>query len=111
MGHLGRLVLPRTEVFAEVRLVPNTLSWDWHAGAEVELAPAVSIGGSYAVVAQETRVWTALHFGLDTGARATWSVSSRSFEGALTYRFNEFFSGELVATSQGEWWLRLISNL
>lgn len=111
VGHLGRLVHPRVEVFGEVHLVPNTLSMDWHAGTAVDLTPSITLGASYAVIARGSRIWTTIRLGLDTGVRAAWLLPGDTFEGALVYRFNAFLSGELVATSRGEWWLRLISNL
>lgn len=111
VGHLGRVVAHRAEVFGEIHLVPNTLSLDWHAGAVIQLSPSITVGAAYAVVAAETRLWTGLRLGLDTGLRAAWTLPAQTFEGALIYRFNDFLSGELVATSRGEWWLRLISNL
>lgn len=111
VGHLGRLIASGTEAFVELRLVPTPLSMDWHAGAQITLSPSTAVGASYAIVARETTVWTAVRAGLDTGVRASWNLGTDSFEGALTYRFNEFLSGELIATSRGLWWLRLVSNL
>lgn len=111
VGHLGRALTPGTEVYVDIRLVPNTLSLEWQFGAQMAVAPSATIGAAYAVVAQETTVWAALRLGLDTGLRGTWALRAQAFEGALTYRFNEFLSGELVGTSRGDWWLRLISNL
>lgn len=111
VGHLGRLVAPRAEVFAEIHLAPSTLSLDWHAGTVLELAPSLTVGAAYAVIAAEMRVWTAVRLGLDTGVRAAWTLPGDTFEGALVYRFNDVLSGELVGTSRGEWYLRLISNL
>jgi len=111
VGHLGRRVTPGTEAFLELRLVPNTLSLEWLLGAEVAVSPTVALGASFAVVAQEPTVWTAVRLGLDTGLRGAWNLRTQAFEGALTYRVNEFLSGELIGTSQGEWWLRLTSNL
>lgn len=110
-GHLGRVLTPGTELYIDIRLVPNTLSLEWQFGAQTAITPSVTVGAAYALVAQETTVWAALQVGLDTGLRGTWALSTQTFEGALTYRFNEFLAGELVGTSRGDWWLRLISNL
>jgi hypothetical protein len=110
-GHLGRLVAPQLEAFAEVHLVPNTLSLDWHVGGIAVLSPAVTLGAAYALAAAETRVWSEVRVGFDTGLRGTWILPAQAFEGALTYRINAYLSGEIVGTSRGEWWLRLISNL
>ena len=111
VGHLGRLITPRTEAFLELRLVPNTLSLEWQLGAQAFVTPSVTVGVVYAVVAQETILRTSVQVGFDTGVRGSWVLRAQTFEGAVTYRFNEFLSGELVGTSQGDWWLRLVSNL
>lgn len=111
VGHLGYLLAPQAEAFVEVRLVPSLLSLEWRLGAQLALSPTIMVGAAYAPAAGETTVWTAMRLGLDTGVRATWNLSAQFVEGALTYRFNEFLSGELVGTSRGVWWLRLISNL
>lgn len=111
VGHLGRLITPQAEAFLELRLVPNTLSLEWSLGAQAAVTPSISMGAAYAVVTQETTLWTSVQVGFDTGVRGSWSLRAQTFEGAVTYRFNEFLSGELVATSQGDWWLRLVSNL
>lgn len=111
IGHLGRLSAPNTEAFLELRLVPTPLSFDWHVGAQVAASPSTTVGAAYAVITAETTAWIAVRAGLDTGVRASWNLSTQSFEGAVTYRFNEFLSGELIATSRGTWWLRLVSNL
>lgn len=111
VGHLGYLLAPQAEAFVEIRLVPNLLSLEWQLGAQYALSPTITVGAAYALVAQETTVWAAMRLGLDTGVRATWNLRTQSVEGALTYRFNEFLSGELIGTSRGVWWLRLISNL
>jgi len=111
VGHLGFLLRPQTEGFAEIRLVPQTLSMEWSLGAEHAVAPSVRLGAAYDLVAQEVRAWTEVQVGFDTAIRGTWNTSTQAFEGAFIYRINEFLSGALVATSQGEWWLRLISNL
>lgn len=111
IGHLGRLAAPNTEAFLELRLVPTPLSFDWSVGAQMAASPSTTIGAAYALVARETTAWIAVRAGLDAGVRTSWNLSTQSFEGAVTYRFNEFLSGELIATSRGNWWLRLVSNL
>lgn len=111
IGHVGRVVAPRTEAFFELRLVPTPLSLEWQLGAQMEVLPAATVGASYAVVAQESTVWTVVQVGRDTAVRGEWNLRTQAFEGALSYRINEFLSGQVVGTSQGEWWLRLISNL
>ena len=111
VAHLGRLVHPSTELFVEMRLVPNTLSMDWDVGAQYQLSTDAAIGVSYTVGAQAVAAWSIIRFGRDVSARGKWNLTQQAFEGALTYRVNEFLAGEVVATSLGEVWLRLISNL
>lgn len=111
IGHLGRLVTPSTETFIEVRVAPTPLSLDWSLGVQVAVSPSASIGGAYALVSRESTAWVALRTGLDTAVRATWNLNTHVIEGAFAYRFNEFLTGEMIATSRGVWWLRLVSNL
>jgi hypothetical protein len=111
LAHLGRLVHPSTELFVEMRLVPNTLSMDWDVGAQYQLSTDAAVGVSYTVGARSAAAWTVVRFGRDVSARGKWNLTQQAFEGALTYRVNEFLAGEVVATSLGEVWLRLISNL
>lgn len=111
LAHLGRLVHPSTELFVEMRLVPNTLSMDWDVGAQYQLSTDTAIGVSYTVGARSASAWTIVRFGRDVSARGKWNLTQQAFEGALTYRVNEFLAGEVVATSLGQVWLRLISNL
>lgn len=111
VAHLGRLVDPRAEVFAELHLVPNTLSMEWKVGGVFAASPAATVGFNYALVARTITVWTTVGLGRDVAVRGAWNVTQQSFEGALTYRINEVLSGELIGTSNGEVWLRLVSNL
>lgn len=111
IAHLGRLVAPLTELFAEIRLVPNTLSADWHLGLLYQVSADAAVGANYAVVAQTTSAWITVQLGRDVSARGRWHLTQPAFEGAFTYRINEFLAGEVVATSRNEFWLRLISNL
>lgn len=111
VAHLGRLVAPGTELYVEMSLVPNTLSFGWEIGAQYALTPDTNIGLTYATASQDVLAWTTLRLGRDVSLRGTWNVTRQGFEGGATYRLNEFLSGELVGTSRGEIWLRLISNL
>lgn len=111
VARLGRVIAPGAELFADFRIVPSPLSLDWRLGAQAAITPALTIGGAYTPASRETTVWASLQVGLDTGLRAAWNLRAQTVEGAVTYRFNEFLSGELVGTSEGDWWLRLISNL
>lgn len=111
IAHLGRLVTPSTELFVETRLVPNVLSVDWDLGAQYQLSPTTAVGMHYTVVMNSFSAWTTVRLGRDVGVRGAWNLTQQAFEGALTYRVNEFLAGEVVATSRGEFWLRLISNL
>ncbi len=48
---------------------------------------------------------------IDEPSRGGWTFPTQVFEGAATYRINEFLVWELIGTSRGEAWVRLISNL
>jgi len=109
--HLGRLVLPQTEAFVETHIVPNSLGLDWDLGGQLQVSPTTVVGASYRVVARTTSAFTRFQVGPDVALRGIWNLTDLAFEGGLNYRFNEFLAGEVVATSKGEVWLRLISNL
>lgn len=110
-AHFGRVVAPRTEVFLETRFVPNTLSWQLDLGTLYELSPTTTVGVNYTFGVNTVTVWSSAQLGRDIGARGAWNVTTQTFEGGLTYRVNEVLSGELIATSRGEVWIRLVSNL
>jgi len=55
--------------------------------------------------------WTIYRLSPDLSVRAAYEIHQRRFEGGVRYRFHEFLSGELIATSRASWWLRLVSNL
>jgi len=109
--HVGRLVAPGLEGFAELRIIPTTLALRWTVGAAYALSPTMTVGVSYAPSNSATSAWTTLKLSRDISLRATWDVRRRAVEGGLIYRFNEFLSGEVVGTSRGSFWLRLTSNL
>lgn len=110
-AHLGRVVAPRTEVFFETHFVPNTLSWQVDLGTLYELSPTSVVGLHYTFGADTVTVWSAARLGRDVGVRWAWNLTRQTFEGAVTYRVNEVLSGELITTSRGEVWIRLVSNL
>jgi hypothetical protein len=109
--HLGRMVTPALEGFAELHIVPTTLALRWAVGAGYALSPSTTVGVTYAPTNRSVTAWAATQLSGDVGLRAAWDFSRRSGEGALIYRFNEFLSGELVGTTKGHFWLRLVSNL
>jgi len=108
--HLGRVLIPPLEGFVETRIVPNTLGLDWDLGGQVEVSPSGVIGFNYTVVARTTTIFSRVQVGRDVGLRGAWNLTDQSFEGGLSYRINDFLASELVSTSRGEVWLRLISN-
>jgi len=108
--HLGRL-FGRLEGFAEIGLVPNTLSARYDVGARYEINDALDLGASYTINTAETTGFVIYRLTPDLSVRMAYALPAREFEGSVRYRFNEFLSGELVGTSEGDYWLRLISNL
>ncbi len=111
VGHLGRLIAPSVEPFVEVRLLPTPLSLTADLGLRYEVSPASSVGATYAPSTQETTLWTTIQLGSDVGLRGEWALPTQVFEGAFTYRINEFLAWELIGTSRGDVWVRLVSNL
>ncbi len=111
VAHLGRLITPPVEPFIEVRLVPTPLSLTADLGIRLEVSPGAFVGATYAPSTQETTLWTTVPLGRDVGVRGGWTIPTQVFEGAFTYRINEFLAWELVGTTRGDVWVRLVSNL
>ncbi len=111
VAHLGQLVSPSVEPFVEIRVVPTPLSMTLDLGLRVEVTPSASIGTTYASLSQQMTLWTTVQVSHDIGLRGEWTPPTRVFEGAATSRLNDFLTWELVGTSRGDVWLRLISNL
>lgn len=109
--HVGRMIAPGLEGFAEMRVAPSTLAFRWTVGAAYALSPTATVGVNYALTNRAISPWVTMQMSRDLGVRAAYDVRRRAVEGALIYRFNEFLSGELIATSRSHFWLRLTSNL
>ncbi len=109
-AHLGRL-LGSFEVFAEVGLAPNTLFTRYDLGVRYQVNEALDLGVSYTLNTAATTGFAVYRLSPDLSLRAAYEVPLQRLEGSLRYRFNEFLSGEVVGTSDGEYWIRLISNL
>ena len=108
--HLGRLV-GRLEAFAEVGLVPTTLSTRYDLGLQYRLTDALDVGASYRLNTAAVQGFAFYRFTPDLSLRVAYEVPAQRIEAGVRYRFNEFLSSEVVGTSGGDYWLRLISNL
>jgi hypothetical protein len=109
-AHLGRL-FGRLEAFAEVGLLPNTLSARYDLGLRYALDAVWDVGAAYTLNAGETTAFVAYRVGPDVSVRLAYMTQASQVEGSVRYRFTEFLSGEVVGRSGGEYWVRLISNL
>ncbi len=109
-AHLGRL-FGRLETFAEVGLLPNTLSARYDLGLRYALDGVWDVGAAYTLNAGETTGFVTYRVGPDVSVRLAYLLQARQLEGSVRYRFTEFLSGEVVGRSGGEYWVRLISNL
>ena len=110
VARAGRFLTPGVDAFFELRLVPNTLSFDWDLGGSVALGPATAVGISYTVPTSAVTVWTTIGISPDWTVRGSWNTTDRSFEAAVRYRLNAFLAWELVGVP-GQVWVRLVSNL
>jgi hypothetical protein len=111
VAHLGRLASPQVEPFIEIHLVPTPLTVTGAVGVRLEVSPAAFVAATYAPTPQQTTLWATVQLSPDVGLRGTWTFPTQIFEGAATYRINEFLSWELIGTSGGLAWVRLVSNL
>jgi len=108
--HLGRL-FDRFELFGEAAVPPNTFAGRYDLGVRYRVSDAIDVGTNVTLNAVAVTGWVTYRFSPDVSLRAAYEIQQRRFEGSVRYRFHEFLSGELVGTSGGEFWLRLISNL
>jgi hypothetical protein len=111
VARLGRLVSPQLEPFVELRLVPTPLALTGAVGVRIEVSPAAFVAVTYAPTPRETMFWTTVQFSRDVGVRGNWTFPSQVFEGAISYRINEFLAWEFIGNSAGQAWVRLVSNL
>lgn len=111
LAHVGRLMTPQTEAFVEIRIVPQPLSLTADVGMRYAVSPTAAVGATYAPATAETMLWTSVQLSRDLGLRSGWTLPTQVFEGAVTYRINEFLAWELVGTTRGDVWVRLVSNL
>jgi hypothetical protein len=111
VARLGRLVSPQLEPFVELRLVPTPLALAGAVGVRIEVSPAAFVAVTYAPTPRETTFWTTVQFSRDVGVRGNWTFPTQVFEGAATFRINEFLAWEFIGNSAGQAWVRLVSNL
>jgi hypothetical protein len=111
VARLGRLVSPQLEPFVELRLVPTPLALTGAICVRIEVSPAAFVAVTYAPTPRETTFWTTVQFSRDVGVRGNWTFPTQVFEGAATFRINEFLAWEFIGTSAGQAWVRLVSNL
>ncbi len=110
VARVGRFVTPGLDAFLELRIVPNTLSFDWDLGSSVALSPTTTVGLSYTVPTGAVTLWTSVGVGPDITLRGAWKTTGGSFEAAVRYRLNAFLAWEVVGVP-GQVWVRLVSNL
>ena len=110
IARAGRLVASPLDAFAEIRVVPNTLSFDWDLGARLAVSPTTALGVSYTVTTGAVSLWTSIGVSPDVSVRGTWNTSAHSYEAAVRYRLNDFLAWEVVGVP-GQVWVRLVSSL
>ena len=106
----GRFVAPGVDAFLELRLVPNTLSFEWDLGGSVALGYSTVVGVNYTVPTSAVTVWTSIGLTPDLTVRGAWNATDQSIEAALRYRLNAFLAWEVVGVP-GQLWVRLVSSL
>lgn len=109
-AYLGRF-FGGVEAFTEFGLVPNTLSSRIDVGVRYRLSESFDLGTNVGVNAVRTMGWVVYRFNPDLELRTAYEIHTQVLETSLRYRLNDFLAGELVGTSRGEYWARLISNL
>lgn len=110
VARAGRFIIPGVDTFFELRLVPNTLTFDWDLGSSVAFGPATAVGVSYTVPTSAVTIWTSVGLTPDLTIRGSWNATGHAVEAALRYRLNAFLAWEVVGIP-GQVWVRLVSNL
>jgi hypothetical protein len=109
-AHLGR-AFGSLEPFVEVTLIPSNLTWHTALGAQFEVGPKIILGAKTRFDATGVEPFVTIRLSPDLQIGGTYTPSPDTLEGTLSYRVNEFFSWEAVATSRGVVWLRIVGNL
>jgi hypothetical protein len=109
-AHLGR-AFGSLEPFVEFTLIPSTLSWHTALGLQFDLGTNLAIGVKSKFDSDGAEPFAIYRLSPDLSVRGSYTTGTETFEGALSYRFNEFLSFEAVGTSRSVVWVRVISNL
>jgi hypothetical protein len=99
------------EPFVELTLIPSNLAWRWAVGVRVALGGSVAVGMRTRLDGEDTETFLQYRLSPDLELRAGHFARARLVETTLSYRLTEFVSWEAVATTRGDVWLRLVTNL
>jgi hypothetical protein len=107
---IGRVV-GSLEPYVLLTVTPSTLSLHWAVGVRFDLGTRLAIGASVTVDGRQFESFLTYRLSPDLTVRGAYRPEGDTAEATVTYRLNEFLSWEAVGTSQGQVWLRLVSNL
>jgi len=109
-AQLGR-ALGALEPYVELALVPSTLSLRAAIGARIELGSHLTIGFRTGLDGGDQEASLTYLVSPNLHARGAYFLRTETIEATLGYRLNESLSWEVVATSRGTVWVRLVGNL
>jgi len=109
-AQLGR-ALGALEPYVELALAPSTLSLRTAIGARIELGSHVTIGFRTGLDGDNQEASLTYLISPNLHVRGAYFLRTETIETTLGYRLNESFSWEVVATSRGTVWVRLVGNL
>jgi len=99
------------EPYVELALAPSTLSLRTAIGARIELGSHVTIGFRTGLDGDNQEASLTYLISPNLHVRGAYFLRTETIETTLGYRLNESFSWEVVATSRGTVWVRLVGNL
>jgi hypothetical protein len=99
------------EPFVELILTPSTLAVQSALGLRIEVGTHLAIGAVARFDSGGLAPFLSYRLSPDLAVHAWYAMGTGVVEGTLSYRLNETFSVEAVATSTSVVWLRLVGNL
>lgn len=108
--HFGKFTGKRDEIFLEIKLVPDNLTWDFEPGWGHKFTETTFAGLKYNVSDNQSILWLNHYIGANWTLRLEDTPKADYYEVGVRYKVHEFLSAEYVFTEK-ENWLRLIANL
>ena len=108
--HAGKLIGKYDELFAEVSLLPNSMSWRFAPGWGRKLGASTEAGIKYDISASHAIIWMNQQVNPKWSLRVERTPDIERNEVGVRYRLHEFMSVEYIFDNHDRW-IRLVGNL